>query len=49
MPDDQPGTEAPVYHFPVHIEVIGELEDHHLDQVSQHIFRQLDDAMRANG
>lgn len=47
LDDDQP--EAPVYHFPVHIEVIGELEDRHLDQVSQHIFRQLDDAMRANG
>ena len=43
------GIDAPVHHFPVQIEVIGELEDRHLDQISQHIFRQLDEALRARG
>ena len=53
LPPTAPGVDAdadaPVYHFPVQIEVIGELEDRHLDQISQHIFRQLDDALRARG
>ncbi len=55
MPDEQPlpGTDddsgAPVHRFAVQLEVIGELEDRHLDQISRHIFRQLDDALRARG
>lgn len=51
---DEPGgvpqaEPPPRHHFPVHIDIIGELGEHHLEQISQHIFHQLDQAMRARG
>jgi hypothetical protein len=51
IPQAEPGpdTESPAYHFPVRIDVIGELDDHHLNQISQHVFSQLDQALRARG
>ncbi|UNZ21164.1 hypothetical protein [Streptomyces sp. 891-h] len=48
-----PGSEAAVsreagagtvvnYHFPVEVEVVGRLGDHHVRQIAEHVFTELD-------
>ncbi|GAB2686939.1 hypothetical protein [Nocardia thraciensis] len=37
------------YHFPVHIEVVGELAGEQLDRVAAHLFTELDNALRSVG
>ncbi|MBF6328327.1 hypothetical protein [Nocardia transvalensis] len=44
----EPGDE-PVYHFPVEVEVVGELGEQHLRQVAKYVFDQLHTTLRSRG
>ncbi|MCM6771974.1 hypothetical protein NDR87_03225 [Nocardia sp. CDC159] len=51
---DWPATEPeraddPVYHFPVEVEVVGELGEDHLRQVAKYVFDQLHTTLRSRG
>ncbi|MFI6704338.1 hypothetical protein ACIBJC_36315 [Streptomyces sp. NPDC050509] len=55
-----PGSEAVVthhagggtvvhYHFPVEVEVVGTLQDHHLRRIADHVFDALDSELGSRG
>ncbi|MFI6166349.1 hypothetical protein ACIBCN_06130 [Nocardia sp. NPDC051052] len=39
----------PTYHFPVEVEVVGELGEEHLRQVANYVFDQLHTTLRTRG
>jgi hypothetical protein len=47
----EPGAAQRVvnYHFPVQVDVVGELDGTLLDQVARHVFEELDTALRSAG
>ncbi|GAA2773926.1 hypothetical protein [Streptomyces showdoensis] len=55
-----PGSEAVVdrrsdagqvvhYHFPVEVEVVGTLQDHHVRRIAAHVFEELDRELGSRG
>ncbi|WP_378729873.1 hypothetical protein [Nocardia brasiliensis] len=44
---DQPSE--PAYHFPVEVEVVGELREEQLRQVAEYVFDQLHTTLRGRG
>ncbi|MEV7280375.1 hypothetical protein [Streptomyces sp. NPDC093111] len=55
-----PGSEAVVshrsdagqvvhYHFPVEVEVVGALQDHHVRRIAAHVFEELDRELGSRG
>ncbi|MBD0708192.1 MULTISPECIES: hypothetical protein [unclassified Streptomyces] len=45
---DGPGTVVH-YHFPVEVEVVGALQDHHVRRVAEHVFAELDRELGSRG
>lgn len=44
------GTGAVIhYHFPVEVEVVGELGDHHVRRIADHVFTELDRELGSRG
>ncbi|WP_433634285.1 hypothetical protein [Nocardia sp. CA-120079] len=41
--------DEPAYHFPVEVEVVGELGEQHLRQVAKYVFDQLHTTLRSRG
>ncbi|MEV5683499.1 MULTISPECIES: hypothetical protein [unclassified Streptomyces] len=37
------------YHFPVEVEVVGELGDHHVRQIADHVFAEFDRELGSRG
>ncbi|MER5708330.1 hypothetical protein ACIGW7_36535 [Streptomyces sp. NPDC053253] len=37
------------YHFPVEVEVIGDLGDHHVQRIADHVFAELDRELGSRG
>ncbi|WP_157777530.1 hypothetical protein [Nocardia terpenica] len=49
-PDNRtPDAPDPLYHFPVEVEVVGELGEDHLRQVASYVFDQLHTTLRRRG
>jgi hypothetical protein len=43
------GDHAVSYHFPVQVEIVGELDGDQLRQIARHVFEQLDTTLRSRG
>jgi hypothetical protein len=43
------GGQAVSYHFPVEVEIVGELGDDQLRQIARYVFDQLDTTLRSRG
>ena len=49
LPGDALQAQAVAYHFPVEVEVVGELSEAQRREVADHVYDELDAALRARG
>jgi hypothetical protein len=49
LPGETPQGQVVAYHFPVEVEVVGELSETQRREVANHVYDELDAALRARG